>query len=71
MENKTGHSSTVCFINRGDCFGDIGIANQERRLATVISKENIELLVFDDEDYVEIFMSGGLKRTDDPFFRFE
>ncbi|CAD5115173.1 DgyrCDS4170 [Dimorphilus gyrociliatus] len=68
MENETGHSNTVCFINRGDCFGDIGIANQERRLATVISKESIELLVFDDEDFVEIFMSGGLKNTDDPFF---
>ena len=62
-------STTVCFLRRGENFGELGLINRRPRRACVISKEPVELLVFSDEDNKEIFMSGGLKNTQHSFFR--
>ena len=34
-------SSTVCFLERGDNFGELGLVNNTRRRASVISKEKV------------------------------
>ena len=68
-KDKSAISTTACFLKRGESFGELGLINNSRRKATVISKEQVELLVFTDDDYIEIFMSGGLKNPNDPFLR--
>ena len=49
MEGEYGVSRTVCFLNRGEQFGELGLLSNSPRAATVISKEPVELLVFSDE----------------------
>ncbi|KAL4226239.1 hypothetical protein ACF0H5_014223 [Mactra antiquata] len=66
---QEGIAKTVMFLNRGDSFGDLAILNNARRETTVISREKIELLCMTDEDFVDIFMSGGLRDPDDPFLK--
>ena len=89
MDSQYSVSRTVCFLNRGESFGELGLLTNAPRQATVISKEPVELLVFGDEvkhsnchlhllcftnfcdvwflqDYIDIFMGGGIK-TADPF----
>ncbi|XP_077984037.1 uncharacterized protein LOC144438745 isoform X2 [Glandiceps talaboti] len=51
----------VSVINKGDNFGDDAIINQCRRNCTVISREIVELLVIQKEDFIDIFMGGGMK----------
>ncbi|XP_070558250.1 uncharacterized protein [Ptychodera flava] len=51
----------VRVINKGDSYGDASIVNQTRRVCTVISRETVELLVISKEDFIDIFMSGGMK----------
>ncbi|XP_045167047.1 uncharacterized protein LOC123530343 [Mercenaria mercenaria] len=67
MDN--GVPKTIMFLNRGDSFGDVAILNNARRETTVISREKIELLVMTDTDFVDIFMSGGLRDPNDPFLK--
>ncbi|XP_060593908.1 uncharacterized protein LOC132748342 [Ruditapes philippinarum] len=62
-----GVPKTIMFLNRGDSFGDVAILNNARRETTVISREKIELLCMTDTDFVDIFMSGGLRDHNDPF----
>ncbi|KAL3851624.1 hypothetical protein ACJMK2_015357 [Sinanodonta woodiana] len=63
------HVKTVMFLNRGDSFGDVAIMNHSRRESTVISRERIELLCMADTDFIDTFMSGGIRDRDDPFLR--
>ena len=49
MDEEYGVSRTVCFLNRGENFGELGLINNAPRQATVISKETVELLVINDE----------------------
>ncbi|XP_033746536.1 uncharacterized protein LOC117331767 [Pecten maximus] len=69
MDTKTKQAKTVLFLNRGDSFGEQAIMTQSLRQTTVISREQIELLVMGDTDFVDIFMSGGLRDPNDPFLR--
>ncbi|XP_069142333.1 uncharacterized protein [Argopecten irradians] len=69
MDTKTKQAKTVLFLNRGDSFGEQAIMTQSLRQTTVISREKIELLVMGDTDFVDIFMSGGLRDPNDPFLR--
>nr|KAG5706415.1 hypothetical protein BaRGS_033176 [Batillaria attramentaria] len=67
MDLDKGVAKTVMYYNRGDSFGELAIMNNSRRQSTVISKENMQLLVLSDTDFIEVFMSGGLKDPEDPF----
>ncbi|KAL8560972.1 hypothetical protein ACOMHN_061186 [Nucella lapillus] len=67
MDLDRGVARTVMYYNRGDSFGELAIMNATRRQSTVISKDNVQLLVLTDTDFVEVFMSGGLSNPDDPF----
>lgn len=49
MDGEYSVSRTVCFLNRGESFGELGLINNAPRQATVISKEPVELLVINDE----------------------
>ncbi|OWF34659.1 uncharacterized protein LOC110443900 [Mizuhopecten yessoensis] len=69
LDTKTKQAKTVLFLNRGDSFGEQAIMTQSLRQTTVISREKIELLVMGDTDFVDIFMSGGLRDPNDPFLR--
>ncbi|XP_071081951.1 cyclic nucleotide-binding domain-containing protein 2-like [Haliotis cracherodii] len=69
MDMESNQERTVLFLGRGDCFGDDAIINKCHRCATVISKEVIELLVLTDEDFVNIFMSGGLASVTEVFLK--
>ena len=55
QEEGTEVSKTDCFLERGDSFGELGLINNAPRRATVISKEEVELLVFSDEVGPNIF----------------
>ncbi|XP_064632602.1 uncharacterized protein LOC135490947 [Lineus longissimus] len=57
---------TVCFLHRGDSFGELAIVNQSARQSTVIAKDYIEMLVISDEAYERIFMVGGSRTINDP-----
>ncbi|XP_076468704.1 uncharacterized protein LOC143299406 isoform X2 [Babylonia areolata] len=67
MDADKGVAKTVMYYNRGDSFGELAIMNATRRQSTVISKDNMQLLVLTDTDFVEVFMSGGLSNPEDPF----
>ncbi|XP_052778604.1 uncharacterized protein LOC128216051 [Mya arenaria] len=67
MEN--GVPKTVMFLNRGDSFGDVAILNHAHRETTVITRDKIELLCMTDTDFVDIFMSGGIRDSNDPFLQ--
>eukprot|EP00795_Rhopilema_esculentum_P008978 gene8978-16619_t len=58
---------TICFLKRGDSFGELAILHDTKRQSTVISRELIELLCISKEDFMDIFMaSGGVKNINDP-----
>ena len=44
-----GLSRTVCFLGRGDTFGELAIINKTLREITVISKSRLELLCLQSE----------------------
>ncbi|KAK3762783.1 hypothetical protein RRG08_040480 [Elysia crispata] len=67
MDLEKGVAKTVLYYGRGDSFGELAIMNATRRQSTVISKEDIELLVISAEDFIDIFMNGGLTDPKDPF----
>jgi hypothetical protein len=48
-------------------FGELAIVNRTRRQSSVISREYLELLVLDEKDYNDIFLTGGLNDINDPF----
>ncbi|XP_022101229.1 cyclic nucleotide-binding domain-containing protein 2-like [Acanthaster planci] len=57
---------TVAILKRGDSFGELAILNDSRRTSTVTSRKNLQLLVISTQDFMRIFMSGGVKRLTDP-----
>ncbi|XP_064632533.1 uncharacterized protein LOC135490891 [Lineus longissimus] len=59
----------VCTLRRGDMFGELAIVNRTRRQSSVISREHLELLVLDESDYNDIFLTGGLNDISDPFLK--
>ena len=63
MDSEHSVSRTVCFLNRGDSFGELGLISNAPRQASVISKEPVELLVFSDEVSVTSCPSVGRERT--------
>lgn len=69
LDSNTNTNKTVIFLNRGDSFGEQAIMTRTLRQTTVISREKIELLVMSDEDFIDIFMSGGLRNVNDPFIK--
>ena len=42
-------NKTVCFMGRGDSFGELAIINRTTRDCTVITKETSQFLVLRDE----------------------
>ena len=48
MDLDKGVAKTIMYYNRGDSFGELAIMNGSRRQSTVISKDNIQLLVLTD-----------------------
>jgi len=49
MDDDYSISKTECFLGRGEAFGDLAIVNKAPRESTIISRDNVELLVFGDE----------------------
>ena len=41
-------SQTICCLQRNDMFGEVGVVNRVPRTASIIAREPIELLAFDD-----------------------
>ncbi|XP_033098779.1 uncharacterized protein LOC117102570 [Anneissia japonica] len=59
-------------INAGDTFGEKAITDRSRHQITVISKEHIELMCLSVEDYIDIFLAGGMNKicaNEDNFVR--
>jgi CRP-like cAMP-binding protein len=69
MNDETGQSETRCFLSRNDIFGELAIINNARRNASIVTRRPIELLVFADQDYTEVFMLGGLRHAQEAFLR--
>ncbi|XP_063448953.1 uncharacterized protein LOC134728309 [Mytilus trossulus] len=69
MDRKTNVRKTIMYLSRGDSFGEQAIMTRSLRQTTVISRDRIELLTISDTDFVDIFMSGGLRDPNDPFLR--
>ena len=44
LDKEKGTSRLVCYLGKGDTFGELGILNQSPREITVISKSPVELL---------------------------
>ena len=51
-------NKTVCFMGRGEAFGELAIINRTKRDATVITKETSQFLVLRDEvrDFVLLYI---------------
>ena len=49
MEENSSVSRTLCYLNRGDSFGELGIIANQPRSATAISEGTVELLAFSEE----------------------
>ncbi|XP_070579571.1 cyclic nucleotide-binding domain-containing protein 2-like isoform X2 [Ptychodera flava] len=65
--NDGEHSRVVCFLKRGDSFGELAILHKEKRASTVISRDSVELLAISTSDFEDIFMGqGGVKNVNDP-----
>ena len=47
--DEQGVSRTLCFLGRGENFGELGIINKALRSATVITREPVELLIIHEE----------------------
>lgn len=47
--DESGISKTLCFLGRGENFGELGIINNALRSATVITREPTELLIIHEE----------------------
>nr|XP_006818445.1 PREDICTED: uncharacterized protein LOC102804482 [Saccoglossus kowalevskii] len=61
------NSRVVCFLKRGEAFGELAILNNSKRASTVISRDCVELLAISTEDFEDIFMcQGGVKNVNDP-----
>ncbi|KAK6176728.1 hypothetical protein SNE40_014971 [Patella caerulea] len=69
MDEDRQMAQTILVLTRGDSFGELAIVNRSRRQATVISKEPLELLVLSNNDFIEIFMVGGMADSNEPFLR--
>ena len=48
-DKKQDTNKTVCFMGRGDSFGDVAIIDREPRDSSVITKEATQFLVIRDE----------------------
>ncbi|ELU00748.1 hypothetical protein CAPTEDRAFT_202142 [Capitella teleta] len=57
----------VSFINRGQSFGDTAIVSGLARETSVVSRESTQLLTIHRQDFLDIFLSGGLNNPNDPF----
>ena len=49
MEENSSVSRTLCYLNRGDSFGELGIIGDQPRSATAISEGTVELLAFSEQ----------------------
>ncbi|CAD5115243.1 DgyrCDS4238 [Dimorphilus gyrociliatus] len=66
-DRKDDVNKTVCFLNRGDSFGELGIINRAKRSTTIVSKETVEFLCLSSQDFMDIFMAGGDLKLNDSF----
>ena len=48
-DKKQDTNKTVCFMGRGDSFGDLSIIDHKPRDSSVITKETTQFLVLRDE----------------------
>ncbi|KAJ8297714.1 hypothetical protein KUTeg_024245 [Tegillarca granosa] len=53
---------TVAVLKKGNSFGELALMHGARRSATVICKEEVELLAVGREDFVEVFMPVDSKQ---------
>ncbi|ELU12307.1 hypothetical protein CAPTEDRAFT_189448 [Capitella teleta] len=60
MGDNSDMSRTICYLHRGDSFGELAILSKGTRDATCISQGNLELLVCSDEEYEGLFMTGRI-----------
>merc|ERR1719494_56545 len=72
VEPTERFAKTVCYLKRGDSFGELAILHEATRQSTVISEETVELLCISKNSFIDIFMSSkGKKNIHDPdFLRF-
>jgi CRP-like cAMP-binding protein len=56
-------------LKRGKCFGEVALANNTTRGATVVCMEYTELLVIDKEDFNELKLESYIKIEEDTRFR--
>ncbi|XP_057311664.1 uncharacterized protein LOC130649409 isoform X2 [Hydractinia symbiolongicarpus] len=70
LSTKDKVPRTICYLKRGDSFGELSIIHSTNRQATIITEECIELLCIAKKDFVDIFMSSGPgeKNVYDPDF---
>ena len=62
-----GNRKQLCVLNSGDYFGEMGILNQDKRSASVISLEDTTLLCLDKDRFIEITQTNPIlgKKIDD------
>ncbi|XP_071961592.1 uncharacterized protein [Antedon mediterranea] len=60
LEQGSLYAKTVVYLHKGETFGELAIVNKAQRQSTIIAREGIELLCIDADNYVQIFMAGGI-----------
>ncbi|XP_033098899.1 uncharacterized protein LOC117102626 [Anneissia japonica] len=66
LEPGSQFAKTVVYLHKGETFGELAIVNKAQRQSTIIAREGIELLCIDADNYVQIFMAGGIGTLFDP-----
>ncbi|XP_052818491.1 uncharacterized protein LOC128244528 isoform X1 [Mya arenaria] len=66
FDRGTGGTTFLVALHRGMSFGELAVITRSRRQATVSTATTTELLCISAKDFVEIFMSGGLRSMTDP-----
>jgi transcriptional regulator with GAF, ATPase, and Fis domain len=58
--DSSGEEITVSILSEGDCFGTISLLTDESYLATIKSKEDVELLVLYNDDIRELIQKNPI-----------
>lgn len=66
FDQKSGGTNFLVTLHRGMSFGELAVITRSRRQATVSTATPTELLCISAGDFVDIFMSGGIKSLTDP-----
>jgi CRP-like cAMP-binding protein len=56
-------SSAVNFVEEGQCFGELALINDEKRTATILSRENCVILLVSKDNYRQILQRQQVRMT--------